>query len=101
MRDKYTEGKLTDVADGRIKGEYEVEEMVGVLKLGLSCCHPDPLHRPTMREVVAILLGEEVASAPRVILPEIAHGEKGSTSVDEGESVAFPSQCEYGFYLNL
>ncbi|KAL4566621.1 hypothetical protein LXL04_030741 [Taraxacum kok-saghyz] len=59
VREKYEERELVSVADRRIKGEYDVAEMEAVLKLGLSCCHPDPVHRPTMKEVVALLLGEE------------------------------------------
>ncbi|KAK1407216.1 hypothetical protein QVD17_38830 [Tagetes erecta] len=70
VREKYVAGKLVELADGRIKGEYNVEEMEAVLKLGLSCCHPDPMHRPTMKEVVALLLGEDAAVAPRVMLQE-------------------------------
>lgn len=92
VRDTYTEGRLNEVADARIKGEYEVEEMEAVLKLGLSCCHPDPLHRPTMREVVALLLREEVASAPRVLMSESVHGGNSSKGSEEGETVASPPQ---------
>ncbi|KAL8215934.1 hypothetical protein R6Q57_022771 [Mikania cordata] len=72
VRDKYMEGKLLELADGRIKGEYDVEEMEAVLKLGLSCCHPDPLHRPTMKEVVPLLLAEDTTLAPRVVLKELS-----------------------------
>ncbi|PWA61040.1 Concanavalin A-like lectin/glucanase superfamily [Artemisia annua] len=70
VREKYLEGKLLDLADGRIKGEYNAEEMEAVLKLGLSCCHSDPQHRPTMKEVVALLLGEDTTVVPRVMLQE-------------------------------
>ncbi|KAI3820732.1 hypothetical protein L1987_08280 [Smallanthus sonchifolius] len=70
VREKYIEGKLLELADGRIKGEYDMAEMDAVLKLGLSCCHPDPLLRPTMKEVVALLLGEDTAVSPRVVLQE-------------------------------
>lgn len=70
VREKYTEGKLLDLADKRIKGEYNVEEMEAVLKLGLSCCHPDPQHRPTMKEVVSLLLGEDTTVVPRIVLQE-------------------------------
>ncbi|KAI3454434.1 hypothetical protein Pfo_011097 [Paulownia fortunei] len=71
VRLKYLEGRLSEVADKRMKGEYELEEMEAVLKLGLSCCHPDPLRRPTMREVTAILIGEHVEMAPKDLLSEL------------------------------
>ncbi|XP_047342113.1 L-type lectin-domain containing receptor kinase S.1 [Impatiens glandulifera] len=71
VRKKYSEGKIWEAADKRIKGEFPPEEMEGMLKLGLACCHPDPLRRPTMREVAAILLGENaVAGMPQELKTE-------------------------------
>ncbi|GER56780.1 concanavalin A-like lectin protein kinase family protein [Striga asiatica] len=78
VRDMYLEGKLAEVADKRIKGEYEVEEIEAVLKLGLSCCHPDPARRPNMRDVTAVLLGERAEMAPKEML-------SGLTPVGSGE----------------
>lgn len=74
VRKKYTAGRLSDAADKRIQGEFEVEEMEAVLKLGLSCCHPDPLRRPTMREVVALLLGEDRTATTNSIMSELKTG---------------------------
>lgn len=68
VRHKYVKGRILEVADKRIKEEYDVEEMEAVLKLGLSCCHPDPNRRPTMKEVTAILLGEHVEMEPKDLL---------------------------------
>ena len=84
MRDLYGEGRLRKAADARIQEEYEGEEVEMVLKLGLACCHPDPLRRPTMKEVVAVLVREEVAAAPAELLNELARG--GSTVGDDGGS---------------
>lgn len=74
VRKKYTEGRLSDAADKRIQGEFEVEEMEALLKLGLSCCHPDPLRRPTMKEVVALLLGEDATATTNSIMSELKTG---------------------------
>ncbi|KAI3673550.1 hypothetical protein L6452_39673 [Arctium lappa] len=79
VREKYIEGKLGELADGRIMGQYEMEEMEAVLKLGLSCCHPDPQHRPTMKEVAALLLGEDTAVAPKVMLSEFSSSRNSET----------------------
>jgi hypothetical protein len=46
-----------------------------VLKLGLACCHPEPNRRPTMKEVVALLLGEDIAEAPGKVLSDLARGD--------------------------
>ncbi|XP_060204575.1 L-type lectin-domain containing receptor kinase S.1 [Lycium barbarum] len=71
VRQKYREGRLCEAADERIKGQYSEEEMEAMLKLGLTCCHPDPLRRPTMGEVVTVLLGENVDATPNELLPEL------------------------------
>ena len=76
VREKYREGKVREAADRRIAGQYEVEEMEKILKLGLACCHPDPQHRPTMKEVVAVLVGDEATA----VLAELAQA--GDTASD-------------------
>ncbi|KAA8540770.1 hypothetical protein F0562_024311 [Nyssa sinensis] len=108
VRGKYAEGRVWEVADERIKGEYVVEEIEAVLKLGLASCHPNPLHRPTMREVVAVLVGEEAAAAaPRVLLAELSRS--GSDGFGGGSNAvgveASPPQvlmlCLFLFVLHL
>lgn len=82
VRDLYDQGRVAEAADGRIRGEYAVEEMEVVLKLGLACCHPSPLRRPTMVEVVAVLIGERAAtSAPADVLSELARGNSGTVGI--------------------
>ncbi|MCL7042629.1 hypothetical protein MKW94_021133 [Papaver nudicaule] len=58
VRELYEQGELSKCVDVRIAGEYRIDEIENVLKLGLACCHPVPAQRPTMKEVVAVLLGE-------------------------------------------
>ncbi|GAV64604.1 Pkinase domain-containing protein/Lectin_legB domain-containing protein [Cephalotus follicularis] len=65
VRELYGRGRVVEAGDERIKGEYEGEEMEMVLNLGLACCHPDPMTRPTMKDLVAILLGEQLAPVPQ------------------------------------
>ncbi|KAA8542226.1 hypothetical protein F0562_023378 [Nyssa sinensis] len=92
VRRKYAEGKVWEAADDTIKGEYRMEEMEAVLKLGLACCHPDPLHRPTMREVVAVLVGKEAMAVPKVLLSELAGAasDAGGGGDDAGEAASPP-----------
>lgn len=75
VRDLYVKGKICEAVDKRMKGEYKVEEVEAVLKLGLACCHPDPQRRPGMKEMVAVLVGEEAAAAPAELLTELARGD--------------------------
>ena len=55
--DLHNKGKILDAADSRLK-EFDEEEMVHVLILGLACCHPNPQERPSMRTVLKVLTGE-------------------------------------------
>ncbi|KAI9174794.1 hypothetical protein LWI28_022795 [Acer negundo] len=73
VRELYGQGRLIEAADRRIREEYEVEEMEMALKLGLACCHPDPMKRPSMKDVVAILVGADAAT-PKELLGELARG---------------------------
>ncbi|XP_038906380.1 probable L-type lectin-domain containing receptor kinase S.5 [Benincasa hispida] len=54
----HKEDKLVEAVDESIEGQYVEEEIEYLLKLGLSCCHPNPLQRPSMRNVLAVLKGE-------------------------------------------
>jgi len=63
------QGQLLNALDERLKagGEFDEEEVDRVLHLGLLCAYPDPSSRPTMRQVVKVLEGnneveEEVES---------------------------------------
>ncbi|CAA7404820.1 unnamed protein product [Spirodela intermedia] len=56
VRSLYAGGRLLEAADPRLEGDYPPAEMELVLKLGMACCHPVPANRPSMKEVVALLL---------------------------------------------
>ncbi|GMY14927.1 L-type lectin-domain containing receptor kinase S.1 [Fagus crenata] len=94
VRELYGKGKVCESADQRLRGEYEVEEMEMVLKLGLACCHPDPLRRPNMKEVVAVLVGEKVAAAPAHLLSVLSRGDSntagGGGEAQEAEELQPP-----------
>ncbi|XP_077227909.1 L-type lectin-domain containing receptor kinase S.1-like [Tasmannia lanceolata] len=77
----YVEGRVLEAVDERIRGECKVEEMEKVLKLGLACSHPDPNHRPTMKEVVAVLLGEEAVARLGSLVVDL--GRIGSGAFDD------------------
>nr|GEX30476.1 L-type lectin-domain containing receptor kinase VIII.1-like [Tanacetum cinerariifolium] len=54
----HKEERLLTAADPRLCGEYDAAEMRKILLIGLVCSHPDPTVRPTMRNVVQMLVGE-------------------------------------------
>ncbi|GLU11566.1 hypothetical protein SLE2022_283030 [Rubroshorea leprosula] len=50
-------GAISDACDPRLEGNFPVEEMELVLKLGLLCSLPQPSARPSMRQVLQCLNG--------------------------------------------
>lgn len=56
--DRYREGRVLDVVDPRLEGQYDENQMVMVLKLGLICSNNAVEGRPKMRDVVRYLDGE-------------------------------------------
>ncbi|XP_044473967.1 lectin-domain containing receptor kinase VI.3-like [Mangifera indica] len=53
-------GRILEAVDPLLNSVYVVKEMELVLKLGLLCSHPNPELRPTMRQVMRYLSGEEL-----------------------------------------
>ncbi|KAM0899607.1 hypothetical protein ACQ4PT_021135 [Festuca glaucescens] len=49
---------LLEVVDARLGGNYDADEVVMALKLGLMCSHPLPGARPSMRQVMQYLEGD-------------------------------------------
>ncbi|XP_010262572.1 PREDICTED: L-type lectin-domain containing receptor kinase IV.1-like [Nelumbo nucifera] len=54
----WSRGTILETADPKLRGDYVVEEMDLVLKLGLLCCNSCPTARPTMRQILEFLKGE-------------------------------------------
>ncbi|OVA07758.1 Protein kinase domain [Macleaya cordata] len=56
-------GELLSAFDVRLKakGGFDDDEVERVIHLGLLCAYPDPLVRPTMRQVVKLLEGTYIA----------------------------------------
>ncbi|XP_040992210.1 probable L-type lectin-domain containing receptor kinase I.6 [Juglans microcarpa x Juglans regia] len=54
----WSKGDILGASDPRLEGNYVVEEMVLVLKIGLLCSHVNPAARPSMRRVMQFLNGD-------------------------------------------
>ncbi|XP_057833755.2 L-type lectin-domain containing receptor kinase SIT2 [Cryptomeria japonica] len=83
----YTRESLLDAADPKLQGDYGVEEMERVLKLGLLCSHPAAERRPGIRlawqilEVEAPLPPLDIASfSPAVMTPRGFFSSNGRAS---------------------
>ncbi|KAJ6832854.1 L-type lectin-domain containing receptor kinase IV.2-like [Iris pallida] len=60
--ENWKRGTLLATGDPRLAGDFPVEEMETVLKLGLLCSYPSPDARPTMRQVMHFLDGDSTMS---------------------------------------
>ncbi|KAF8388772.1 hypothetical protein HHK36_025452 [Tetracentron sinense] len=75
--EKWREGRMVDVVDPRLGGEYDEREVVMVLKLGVMCSNGAPGARPSMRQVVRYLEGE-------VVVPEALNAPGGYDGGKDG-----------------
>ncbi|XP_022983987.1 L-type lectin-domain containing receptor kinase S.4-like [Cucurbita maxima] len=91
--ENYREGRLMEVMDPKLKGDYNAVEAVMILKLGLFCSNDSAAGRPSMRQVVRYLEGEngvpEEISAPKVV-----EGGKNGEGFDDFVN-SFASTCSY------
>ncbi|XP_062172512.1 L-type lectin-domain containing receptor kinase SIT2-like [Alnus glutinosa] len=77
-------GAILDTSDPRLEGNYVVEEMELVLKLGLLCSHAIPSARPSMKQVVQFLDGD-------ADLRELPHYNASFDAITSKESYDFLS----------
>ncbi|KAJ0028097.1 hypothetical protein Pint_35371 [Pistacia integerrima] len=91
--DKYREGKVLDVIDRKLNGEYNEAEVFTVIKLGILCSNNAPMSRPTMRQVVRCLDGE--VEVPEIVrAPDAVDSGKGTV---EGFNELFNSFASSSF----
>jgi serine/threonine protein kinase len=79
----WSNGAILDASDPKLDGNYVVQEMELVLKLGLFCSHSLPAARPSMEQVIQFLNGNAV-------LPELPHDSayfSCFTRVEAGENL--------------
>ncbi|KAI3443040.1 Protein kinase domain-containing protein [Psidium guajava] len=80
--ERYKEGRVLDLVDRKLKGEYNEGEVMVVLRLGLLCSNCNPTERPTMRQVVRYLDGE-------IDVPEVVGGPSGFDCPKAGRGHGF------------
>ncbi|XP_077214064.1 G-type lectin S-receptor-like serine/threonine-protein kinase At5g35370 [Tasmannia lanceolata] len=62
----HEQGRYLELADPRLEGRVTEEEVKKLVQVALCCIHEEPLHRPSMANVVAMLEGGIVVGQPRV-----------------------------------
>ncbi|XP_038904740.1 L-type lectin-domain containing receptor kinase S.4-like [Benincasa hispida] len=89
--EKYTEGKLLEVMDQKLNGDFNEVEAVMILKLGLLCSKDSAAARPSMRMVARYLNGE-IGVPDEIMGPRMVEG--GNEFVDsssESKDISFAS----------
>lgn len=66
---KYESRELVELIDTSISGEYDEEEAQKFLKIGLLCTQDIPKFRPSMSQVVKMLMGEEAVNDENISRP--------------------------------
>ncbi|XP_065875654.1 L-type lectin-domain containing receptor kinase IX.1-like [Euphorbia lathyris] len=60
--DLYGKGQLVEALDSRLIGQFDERQLECLMIVGLWCCHPDFVHRPSIKQVINVLSFE--ASLP-------------------------------------
>jgi serine/threonine protein kinase len=84
----WRKGAIIGASDPRLEGNYVVEEMELVLKLGLLCSHSMPEARPSMRQVMQFLDGD--AKLPELTNDSDCFGKSTSNEASDF-FMSFPS----------
>ncbi|KAK4771340.1 hypothetical protein SAY87_031872 [Trapa incisa] len=80
--ERYREGRVLDVVDSKMEGQFDEREVLMVLKLGLLCSNSKPHQRPSMRLVMRYLDGEaEVPESARA--QEALEAERGRIEFED------------------
>lgn len=82
---KFRDGKILDVVDWRMRGNFDESQVAMVLRLGLMCSGNEPMARPSIRQVLSYLDGE--AEMPEVVVEPDKSNDVGLQEMD----ATFPS----------
>ncbi|KAM2568433.1 hypothetical protein TB2_008667 [Malus domestica] len=93
--DLYSRGRILEAVDSRMDGDIDEDDMACVLMLGLSCCHPNPHERPSMRTVLTVLTREDDPPAlpqerPAFVWPAMPPSFKDDTESNVAEGQMSP-----------
>ncbi|KAG6792465.1 hypothetical protein POTOM_001615 [Populus tomentosa] len=82
------ERKFSELADPKLKGKYDEEELKRVVFVSLVCAHTQPERRPTMLDVVELLKGESKEKLSELENDEMFKAPQAADFDDEEISIA-------------
>ncbi|KAL5564471.1 hypothetical protein UlMin_027635 [Ulmus minor] len=77
----YGKSQLLEAIDKKISTEFDEEQIVSLMVVGLWCCHPEPTLRPSIKQVIKVLSFESPLPKlpPKMPVPiYFAHPSDGS-----------------------
>ncbi|BBN15223.1 hypothetical protein MPTK1_6g18040 [Marchantia polymorpha subsp. ruderalis] len=92
----YTEGKVLNLVDKRLEGDYDEEEVLLVVDMALSCLQTDPKKRATMSQLVNFLMKNSNASVGVEIVNELKSQTPYMWSISEDEHNVDPYASSQG-----
>ncbi|GJR26768.1 serine-threonine/tyrosine-protein kinase catalytic domain-containing protein [Tanacetum coccineum] len=98
VRRNWLEGTSSNIIDHRI--DVDSSSMTKYLEIGLLCVQDDPVDRPTMEEIVGMLLGKSVPTLPVTKMLEKMIGEH-STCITEMQVDDFDTSAVEEFVSDL
>ncbi|XP_011009892.1 PREDICTED: PTI1-like tyrosine-protein kinase At3g15890 [Populus euphratica] len=82
------ERKFSELADPKLNGKYDEEELKRVVLVSLVCAHTQPERRPTMLDVVELLKGESKEKLSKLENDEMFKAPQAADFDDEERSIA-------------
>ncbi|KAL5230578.1 hypothetical protein ABZP36_029354 [Zizania latifolia] len=70
----YEQGHLENIIDADLEDDLDVEQACQFLKVGLLCTQDATKLRPSMTDIVRMLLGEKDLSTERITKPSVVSG---------------------------
>ncbi|KAK4752953.1 hypothetical protein SAY87_021751 [Trapa incisa] len=97
-------GELITMVDSSLGGDFDAEEAVNYLKIGLLCTQDTPILRPSMSTVVKMLTGEVKVNNEKITRPgllsellgiKVNSGKTDTKNSSEGISASMSGNTDY------
>ncbi|KAF9690154.1 hypothetical protein SADUNF_Sadunf01G0166300 [Salix dunnii] len=79
---------IAELADPKLNGKYDEEELKRVVLVSLVCAHTQPERRPTMPDVIELLKGESKEKLSELENDEMFKAPQAAAAADEEISIA-------------
>ncbi|PIN16426.1 Serine/threonine protein kinase [Handroanthus impetiginosus] len=96
-----TKGKFKDLVDPKLHGNFDENQLIQTVNVAALCVQNEPDNRPTMKEVVALLKGEDLnAKGRNMKIKSVKYGEElmALDQSSDGENNGYDESSVYGVF---